>query len=60
MMLEYQNIKIFLQKFMFLIDLKNFFAIKILCCGHMLLMILMQKTFLRKGIAKNKSKIIYI
>ena len=27
-MLEYQNIKIFLQKFIFLIGLKNFFAIK--------------------------------
>ena len=40
-LLEYQNIKTFLQKAMFQIGLKKFLwlkKLKTLCCGHILLM----------------------
>ena len=48
-MLEYQNIKIFLQKFTFQIGLKRFSRfkkLKILCHGHMFLVILTVKKLL--------------
>ena len=66
-LLEYQNIKIFLRKILLIIGLKKFLSLqklKILCCGHMLLVILKAKELLerfkkkkkKKRIAKNKSK----
>ena len=48
-MLKYQNIKIFLQKFMFQIRLKKFLwlkKLKALCRGHIILVILMEKKLL--------------
>ena len=58
-MLEYQNIKIFLQKVTFQLGLKKFFwlqKIKILCCGHMLLVILKVKKLLERFMKKNCKK----
>ena len=61
-LLEYENIKIFLQKAMFQIGLKKFLLlqkVKTLCRGHILLVILKAKKFwnvLQKIITKNKSK----
>ena len=48
-MLEYQNKKVFLQKAMFQIGLKKFLwlkKLKVLCHGHMLLVILKAKKLL--------------
>ena len=48
-MLKYQNIKIFLQKFMFQICLKKFWwlkKLKALCRGHIILVILTEKKLL--------------
>ena len=56
-MLEYQNIIIFLKKFTLQIDLKKFLwwrKLKVLCCGHMLLIILKKK--LLECFAKNNCK----
>ena len=59
-LLQYQNIKIFLQKAMFQIDLKKFLwlkKLKMLCCEHMLLLILRKEivgTFYEKELQKNK------
>ena len=56
---EYQNIKIFLQTFLLQIGLKKFLWLKklrILCCGHMLLMILMEKKLLELFMRKNFKK----
>ena len=53
-MLEYQNIKLFLQNVM-----KKFLwlkKLKILCHGHMLLVILMVKKFLESFMKKNCKK----
>ena len=50
-MLEYQNIKVFLQKLMFQIGLKQFLwlkTVKTLCREHMLLVILTEKKFLER------------
>ena len=61
-MLEYQNMKIFLQAVTLQLGLKSFLwlkMLKILCRGHMLLIILMEKKLLQlsqKKIAENKSK----
>ena len=61
-MLEYQNIKTFLQKAMFQIGLKKLLLLqklKALCRGHILLVILQSKKLLKplkKKIAKNESK----
>ena len=57
-LLEYQNMNIFLQKVKLQIGLKKFLWLqksKVLHCGHMLLMILMEKellSFLWKTIEK--------
>ena len=48
-LLEYWSIKIFLQKATLQIGLKKFLwlkKLKILCCGHILLMVLMEKKLL--------------
>ena len=60
-LLEYQNIKTFLQKAMFEIGLKTFFLLQklnILFRGHMLLVILKTKKLLerKKKNCKNKTK----
>ena len=58
-LLEYQNIKTFLQKGMFQIDLKKFLRLKklkTLCCGHMLLVILTEKKLLECFTKKNCKK----
>ena len=58
-MLEYQNIKTFLQKAMLQIGLKKFLSLKklkILCHGHMLLMILTEKKLLECFTEKNSKK----
>ena len=61
-LLEYQNIKTFLQKAMFQIGLKKLLLLqklKALCRGHILLVILQAKKLLeplKKKIAKNESK----
>ena len=59
-LLEYQNIKTFLQKDMFQIGLEKFLwlkKLKILCRGHILLVIITGKKLLeRKRIVKNKLK----
>ena len=55
-MLEYKNIKIFLQKVMFQIGVKKFLGsqkFKILHHGHMLLVILMEKKLLERFMKKN-------
>ena len=58
-LLEYQNIKTFLQKAMFQIGPKKFLLIqklKILFRGHMLLVILKAKKFLERFTKKNSKK----
>ena len=57
-MLEYQNIKIFLEKVTFQLGLKFFWLqkIKILCCGHMLLVILKMKKLVERFMKKNCKK----
>ena len=63
-LLEYKNIKTFLQKSMFQIGLKKILwlkKLKTLCCGHMLLLILKARKSLKKNckqkiITKNKLK----
>ena len=58
-LLEYQNIKKFLQKAMFQIGPKKFLLIqklKILFRGHMLLVILKAKKFLERFTKKNSKK----
>ena len=58
-MLECQNIKAFLQKAMFQIDLKKFLLLqnlKVLFRGHMLLLILMEKKVLECFTKKNCRK----
>ena len=57
-MLEYQNIKIFMQKVMFQIGLKKFLwlkKLKLLCHGHMILVILKVKKLL-EHLMKNNCK----
>ena len=57
--LEYQNIKRFLQKTIFQIDLKKFLSLqklKILFHGHMLLVILKVKQLLERFTKKNYKK----
>ena len=57
--LEYQNIKRFLQKAIFQIDLKKFLLLqklKILFHGHMLLVILKVKQLLERFTKKNYKK----
>ena len=57
--LEYQNIKRFLQKAIFQIDLKKFLLLqklKILFHGHMLLVILKVKQLLERFTNKNYKK----
>ena len=57
--LEYQNIKRFLQKTIFQIDLKKFLLLqklKILFHGHMLLVILKVKQLLERFTKKNYKK----
>ena len=61
-MIEYQNIKIFLQKVTLQIGLKKFSRLKkfkTLCHGHMLLMTSREEifgTFYKKELQKNKSE----
>ena len=58
-MLEYQNIKTFLEKAMFQIGLKKFLWLKILkslCSKHMLLAILKTKKLLEDFTTKNCEK----
>ena len=58
-LLEYQNIKIVLQKVTLQIVLKKFLRLKklkILCRGHILLMILMDKKLLELFTKKNCKK----
>ena len=58
-LLEYQNIKIFLRKILLIIGLKKFLSLqklKILCCGHMLLVILKAKELLERFLKKKKKK----
>ena len=58
-LLEYQNVKGFLQKAMFQIGLKKFLwlkTLKTLCCGHMLLVILKAKKLLESFTKKNWKK----
>ena len=58
-LLEYQNIKTFLQKAMFQIDLKKFLwlkKLKTLFHGHMLLVILKEKKLLERFSKKNCKK----
>ena len=58
-LLEYQNIKIFLRKILLIIGLKKFLSLqklKILCCGHMLLVILKAKELLERFKKKKKKK----
>ena len=57
--MEHQNIKIFLQKVTLEIDLKKFLLLKklkILCRGHMLLMILTEKKLLELFTKNNCKK----
>ena len=57
-MLDNQNIKIFLQKAMFKIDLKKFLLLqklKTLCCGQMLSVTLKAKKLLESSTKKNKT-----
>ena len=58
-MLEYQNIKTFLQKTIFQIGPKKVLRVKklkILCHGHMLLVILTNKKLLERFSKKNLKK----
>ena len=58
-MLEYQNIKTFLQKVTFQFGLRKFLRLnrlKILCHGHMLLVILTLKKLLGRFMIKNCKK----
>ena len=58
-LLDYQNIKTFLQKVALQIGMKMFLwlkKLKILCCGHMLLMILTEKKLLEQSTKKNYEK----
>ena len=55
-LIEYKNIKTFLQKAIFQIGLKKFLLLqklKILFCGHMLLVILKVKKLLERFTKKN-------
>ena len=55
-LIEYKNIKTFLQKAIFQIGLKKFLLLqklKILFCGHMLLVILKVKELLERFTKKN-------
>ena len=57
--LEYQNIRIFLQKVTLQIGLKRFLWLKklrILCRGHMLLMVLMKKKLMERFTKTNCKK----
>ena len=59
-MLEYRNVKTFLQKSMFKIVLQKFFwlkKLKILCHGHMLLVTLTGKKLLKPFLKKQLQKI---
>ena len=59
---EHQNLKLFLQKVTLQVGPRKFLILKMLktlCCGHISLMILTE-TFLRKRVAKSKSKRIWI
>ena len=56
MLLEYQNIKTFLQKAMFQISLERFLLLqklKTLCLRHILLVILAEKKLLERFTEKN-------
>ena len=54
MLLEYQNIKTFLEKAMFIIGFKTFLGLKkSLCRGHKLLVILKAKKLLQRFKKKN-------
>ena len=58
-LLEYQNIKVFLQKVTFQIGLKKFLwlkKVKILCREHILLVILTEKKFLERFMKLNCKK----
>ena len=58
-MSEYKNIEIFLHKVTLQIGLKNFFKLrklKILCCGHMLLVILTVKKLMERFIKRTCKK----
>ena len=58
-LLEYENIKIFLQKVMLQIGLKKILwlkKLKTLCYGHMFLVILKAKKFLEPFMKKNSEK----
>ena len=58
-MIEYQNIKTFLQKAMFQIGLKKFPLLQMLnplCRGHMLLVILKANKFMERFAKKNRKK----
>ena len=58
-MKEYQKIKIFLQKVTLQIGLKKFLwleKLKILFCGHLLLVILMMKKLLERFMKRNCKK----
>ena len=58
-LLDYQNIKTFLQKPMFQIGLKKFLVLqklKLLCHGHMFLMILKANELLERFTKKNCKK----
>ena len=58
-LLEHKNIKTILQKTMFPIGLKKFLLLqklKMLFCGHMLLVILMVKKLLKRFTKKNCKK----
>ena len=58
-MLEYQSIKMFLDKVMFQIDLKKILwlkKLKILYCGDMLLMIFKEKKLLERFAKSNYKK----
>ena len=58
-LLEYQNMNIFLQKVKLQIGLKKFLWLqksKVLHCGHMLLMILMEKELLELFMKNNWKK----
>ena len=59
-LLEYQNIKIFLRKIMLIIGLRKFLSLqklKILCCGHMLLVILKAQELLEQFKKRKKKEL---
>ena len=58
-LLEYQNIKTFLQKAMFQIGLKKFLLLKKVensVCGHMLLLILKTRKLSKRFTKRNRKK----